>query len=69
VVTAIGAPKKIGGGSVQPAAGRAVTLTAVAEKTEKTETYFRRTPDTAPASDRPLLPVPLFLTPPARTTS
>jgi hypothetical protein len=30
---------------------------------------FRRTPDTAPASDRPLLPMPLFLTPPARTTS
>ena len=30
---------------------------------------FRRTLDTAPASDRPLLPMPLFLTPPARTTS
>ena len=30
---------------------------------------FRRTLDTAPASDRPLLPMPLFLTPPARTTT
>ena len=30
---------------------------------------FRRTLDTASASDRPLLPMPLFLTQPARTTS
>ena len=30
---------------------------------------FRRTLDTAPASDRPLLPMPLYLTPPTRTIS
>jgi hypothetical protein len=30
---------------------------------------FRRILDTAPASDRPLLPMSLFLTPPTRTTS
>ena len=30
---------------------------------------FRRTLDTAPASGCPLLPMPLFLTPPAQTTS
>jgi hypothetical protein len=30
---------------------------------------FRRTPATAPASNRPLLSMPLLLAPPARTTS
>jgi hypothetical protein len=34
-----------------------------------TEANFRRTLDTASASGRSLLPMPLFLTHPARTTS